>query len=240
MLPFCPNILLQQEPKMREICDKHFPDNWIIPIYGGQLVDLEFYWASFPAAMKAFRNNIVQDRIEYFADFHAKQLAQSQKKLKKYIIDGQLQEKEALENVKVLTKNLRDANATIRWIMLHLNCGNAKFRKVIGNIVEMERFVSLLLELSKFETHFKDLITLIVTKKRQVWESNKDSCVKYMNEVAAFFQGERNWGQEYYDEDLAEYFSRIANTIEEFEYKEANKVGRKIQKMLQALEDLQL
>jgi len=35
MLPFCPNILLQQEPKMREICDKHFPDNWIIPIYGG-------------------------------------------------------------------------------------------------------------------------------------------------------------------------------------------------------------
>ena len=72
LLPFVPNILLQQEPKMREICDKHFPDNWIIPIYGGQLVDLELYWATFPAAFKGFRNNIVQDRIEYFADFHAK------------------------------------------------------------------------------------------------------------------------------------------------------------------------
>jgi membrane-bound lytic murein transglycosylase MltF len=97
-----------------------------------------------------------------------------------------------------------------------------------------------LLELCKFETHFKDLITLIVTKKRQVWEGNKTSCVKYMSEVAAFFRGERNWGEEFEDADLAEYFERIANTIEEFEYSQANKVGRKIQKMLSALEDLQL
>lgn len=56
---------------MREICDKHFPDNWVIPIYGGILCDLEAYWVSFPAAIKAFRNNIVQDRVEYFAQYHA-------------------------------------------------------------------------------------------------------------------------------------------------------------------------
>ena len=78
------------------------------------------------------------------------------------------------------------------------------------------------------------MITLIVTKKRQVWEGNKTACVKYMNEVSAFFAGERNWGEdeEVQDEDLSEYFSKIANTIEEFEYNQANKVGRKIQKML--------
>jgi WASH complex subunit strumpellin len=70
LLPFCPRILDQQEPKMREICDKHFPDNWIIPIYGGVIVDLEVYWTSFPAAIKAFRNNIVADRIQYFAEYH--------------------------------------------------------------------------------------------------------------------------------------------------------------------------
>lgn len=74
LLPFCPKILDQQEPKMREICDKHFPDNWVIPIYGGMIVDLEAYWSSFPAAIKAFRNNIVQDRVQYFAEYHAKGL----------------------------------------------------------------------------------------------------------------------------------------------------------------------
>lgn len=44
---------------MREICDKHFPDNWVINVYGGQVYDLEKFWETFPAAMKAFRNNIV-------------------------------------------------------------------------------------------------------------------------------------------------------------------------------------
>jgi WASH complex subunit strumpellin len=57
---------------MREICDKHFPDNWVIPVYGGIIVDLEMWWSSFPAAFKAFRNNIVQDRVAYFAEYHFK------------------------------------------------------------------------------------------------------------------------------------------------------------------------
>lgn len=35
LLPFVPQILDVEEAKMREICDKHFPDNWVIPIYGG-------------------------------------------------------------------------------------------------------------------------------------------------------------------------------------------------------------
>jgi len=43
---------------MREICDKHFPDNWVIPVYGGVMVDLLTYWESFPAAQKALLNNI--------------------------------------------------------------------------------------------------------------------------------------------------------------------------------------
>ena len=119
LLPFCPAILLQAESKMREICDKHFPDNWVIPVYGGILCDLEQFWASFPAANKALKNNIVEDRVRYFADFHVAQLNSANKKLRKYIIDGQLQEKEALDNVKPLANLLREANSTIRWIMVH-------------------------------------------------------------------------------------------------------------------------
>jgi hypothetical protein len=88
--------------------------------------------------------------------------------------------------------------------------------------------VQLILELSKFESLFKELLTLIVTKKRQVWENNKATCVKYMNEVSEFFSGNRNWGQEHIDLDLAEYFKRIGTTIEEFEYSSTTKVGRKI------------
>lgn len=103
-----------------------------------------------------------------------------------------------------------------------------------------EQLVNMILELSKFETLFKDLLTLIVTKKRKVWENNKDSCVKYMNEVSEFFSGNRNWNEEIVDMDLSQYFKRMAETIEEFEYNNSAKVGRKIQKMISGLEDLQI
>ena len=116
--------------------------------------------------------------------------------------------------------------------MLHSTCKNSEFRKVIESAVDKAKLVGLILELSKFESLFKDLLTLIVTKKKMVWENNKTSCVKYMNEVSEFFAGNRNWGDEHQDLDLSEYFKRIANTIEEFEYGQTTKVGRKIQKML--------
>ncbi len=47
---------------MREIVDKHFPDNWVVPFYQGHLIDLTSYWGEhFPAAAKALGNNIVPD-----------------------------------------------------------------------------------------------------------------------------------------------------------------------------------
>jgi len=75
---------------MREICDKHFPDNWVIPVYGGVMVDLLTYWESFPAAQKALLNNITAQRVTGLAEFHAAEVKQSVKRLRKYIVEGQL------------------------------------------------------------------------------------------------------------------------------------------------------
>lgn len=40
VLYFAPNILNNETAKMREIVDKHFPDNWILGFYMGFTVDL--------------------------------------------------------------------------------------------------------------------------------------------------------------------------------------------------------
>ena len=90
LLPFVPRILDEREAKMREICDKHFPDNWVIPIYGGQLVDLLAYWKSFPAATKALENNIIPSKVEFLCRQKLEGLRSSSKSLNRYIIDGQL------------------------------------------------------------------------------------------------------------------------------------------------------
>jgi WASH complex subunit strumpellin len=47
---FLPDLLTTEDTRMREIVDKHFPDNWIIPIYQGFLVDITQYWDEFNSA----------------------------------------------------------------------------------------------------------------------------------------------------------------------------------------------
>lgn len=63
LLGFTPDILEQEQAKMREIADKHFPDNFVIQIYQGYLVDITQYWEPFPAARKAIENNIYEANV---------------------------------------------------------------------------------------------------------------------------------------------------------------------------------
>jgi WASH complex subunit strumpellin len=157
LLAFCPKILEKENAKMREIVDKHFPDNWVIPIYQGHLVDLTEYWDIFPAAKKALSNNIVIENIKQIASKHFYMLDHSNKKLKSYIIEGQLAEEFVLDHIKELLACLRDANVTMRWIMIHRHCKNKKYKEIIEQGHRKEDLVSLLLSLSKFEHLLKTL-----------------------------------------------------------------------------------
>ena len=59
-----------------------------------------------------------------------------------------------------------------------------------------------------------------------------------MREVSEFFAGNRDWEGTFTDESLSEWFADLADVVEAFEYKNTTKVGRRIQKMVDALEDL--
>jgi len=49
-----------------------------------------FYWEGFTAANKALGNNIVFENIKDIAQMHLNMMPYCNKKLKSYIIDGQL------------------------------------------------------------------------------------------------------------------------------------------------------
>lgn len=43
--------------------------------------------------------------------------------------------------MKNLTKQLREANTTIRWVMLHNNCSNPAFRKLVETAADKKTLV---------------------------------------------------------------------------------------------------
>lgn len=85
------------------------------------------------------------------------------KRLKSFVIEGQLLEEFVLDRVKDLLVCLRDANVTIRWIMLHRNSKNKKFKEMIESGYKKEDLVTILLNLSKFEHQLKNMLTSLVT-----------------------------------------------------------------------------
>ena len=111
---------------------------------------------------------------------------------------------------------------------------------MINSIVDEGPLVKLLLKLSKFEHLLKELVTQIVKKKSKMWTKDKEQIEFDLTEVSEFFAGNRDWGGEYKDTYLSEWCKDIVTAVEAFEYKNTTKVGRKIQKMVEALEDLQL
>ena len=44
--------------KMREIVDKHFYDNWVVPVYMGYIIDLTIWWKPYKAAEAALNNTL--------------------------------------------------------------------------------------------------------------------------------------------------------------------------------------
>ncbi len=146
---------------MREIVDKHFPDNWVIPIYQGHLVDLTEIWAPFSAATKALNNCIVIENIKKIAYINHRRMLDSNKLLEKYVIDGHLQEEFVLDHVKDLLNVLRESNIACKWLMLHKHCKNKKFREVVeAGMVDTfdNNILTLLLNLSRFEHQFKIML----------------------------------------------------------------------------------
>ena len=62
---FSPNTLNNENFIMREIVDKFFFDNWIIPYFMGDVVDLSVIWKDFKAANIAIQNTMKQNSMRY-------------------------------------------------------------------------------------------------------------------------------------------------------------------------------
>ncbi len=128
---------------------------------------------------------------------------------------------------------LRDANVCIRWLMLHKNCKNKKFKEIIEDPANKDarekEIVTMLLHLSKFENQLKGIFTNLVQSKTQIWADDKQKATENMNEIAEYFSGNRNWGKANIDENYANWFRNVTNILEGLDFKHSTKTGRKIQ-----------
>jgi len=224
---------------MREIVDKHFADNWVIPYYMGFIVDLTVQWENYKAAKAALSNTLYIENIKEIVEKFQTKIITCTKKTKEFLFEGTLTEEFVLDKINNLIQVIREANVTIRWLILHRNTVYKKAADLILPSFSKEQILTLILYTSQFEFLLKKMFEELIETKQQRWDEDKNSCCEKMAELADFYSGSTASGKVKADANYQQYFIEIKNQINSLNPNDATFAGRKIQQLIKALEDVE-
>jgi WASH complex subunit strumpellin len=244
ILYFTPTTLMSNKHKMREIVDRHFNDNWIIPLYMGVDIDLSVEWRQYKAAMEALKNTLDTDNVTKIKENNAYELQRCEKNLTKYLTEGVLTENYVLDHIPPLMNCLRRCNVTLRWLLLHRRTKDKRvYDIIIINGISTERIVTLLLNTAQLEYKLKTVLNGILNTKEQRWNECRSSVVERLTELSKYFTGQMALTRVEADDNLKIWFSNLAQDVNSFEFGDSmqagNVAGRKIQNTIVALQDLE-
>lgn len=247
-LYFQPKILQTQQAKMREIVDKYFPDNWVISLYMGIVVNLIEAWEPYKAAKAALNNSLATDNCKQLSVKHSDQLKSCITNCRYLLKEGILTEQYLLDNVSKIMNCLRDCNVTLRWLMLHTITSDSEVLKKCRQMKEMVNnnvtintsdIFSLLLYTAELELKMKEMFSTMLDEKEKKWSSCKQECVERLQEVAEVFSGAKPLTRVQKNDQLKKWFEQIANEISTLDYDNSTETGRKIIQLIEALQKVQ-
>ncbi|PBJ73549.1 hypothetical protein BCY84_14619 [Trypanosoma cruzi cruzi] len=249
LLFFRPEILHNEGPVMREIVDKHFADNWVINYYMGFTVDLTVAWRNFRAASTAISGTVAIENVTYHLERMQSCMKSLNNSIGEVLREGVLTEQYVLDNIhSSLLPRIREANVVLRWFILHSTRGRPgsryleKYRRsyeMIMSSVTEDDIITLLLRTAQLEFTLRAMFTTLLKQKRSKWESSREEGATKMSKLATFFSGEHVLSDNVRDSQLEAWFSEISERIEGLDYTDSITAGRKIQKLIKALENVQ-
>ncbi|UYV65164.1 KIAA0196 [Cordylochernes scorpioides] len=250
-LYFSPDMLHNQQAKMREIVDKFFSDNWIISVYMGMTVNLLEAWEPYRAARSALANTLDTINIKQQASRHQSRVAKLTPQLEQLLKEGSLTEDSVLSNVNKLMNICRECNVTLRWMLLHtstppsgLESMSKKCRQVHDLVITESKYnplqiFQLLLYTAEYELKMKEIFKHLLSEKETRWLQYKKESYERMAELAEVFSGTKPLTRVDKNEQLQAWFREMTKQIEALSFTEPVATGRKVVHLIQALEEVQ-
>ncbi|XP_060520959.1 WASH complex subunit 5 [Cylas formicarius] len=246
---FSANILHSHTAVMREIVDKYFPDNFIISIYMGFIVNLAETWDSFKAAKLALNNTLEQINIKAHATTYGNNVIELLKTTNNMLKEGNVTKESLLKDIDKIVNVLRECNVTLRWLILHtvIKPGSTDKNKRIKQLrdviiaesnIEQSYLFKLLLNTAQFELVTRELFKSLFSEKESKWELLKIESHKSLTELSEVFSGTKPLTRVPENKDLQKYFAKIAEDVTLLNKDEISS-SRILAQLIQALEEVQ-
>lgn len=196
ILYFCPEILKLQRSRMREITDKFFPDNWVISVHMGEVVNLFESWAPYKAASDSLIQSLDLSAAKLLAVQVDARFKRASKQTLDYLKDGFLNEESILDGHTKILNHIRDANVVLRWILLQSQmhtCWTQKHSSTINSVV-IENLASsgeiflFLQNLAELEDRFSMLYDDLLRDKCKRMDESKQRASEVLRDLVSILQ----------------------------------------------------
>lgn len=155
------------------------------------------------------------------------------------LTEGFLTNDYLLDHTNTLLNYMRNANTTVRWLLLHRTTEVKKLRDIVAQGITENEILLLLLKASQFEYQVKSMFQSLLDTKDEKWEQYKKVSCEHMTELSEYFSGEKPLARVAKDESLQAWFLNISDKVSALNHKDSLKAGRKIQQITTALEDVE-
>ncbi|OXA51094.1 WASH complex subunit strumpellin [Folsomia candida] len=248
ILFFTPMVLHSDNATMREITDKFFPDNWIVPVYMGFFINLVEGWDSFKSAKLALANTVETARVKQITGDKGPKVKLLIEETEKFLKEGLLTEENVLEKVSKVINLLRDCNVTLRWIILHCTPPTAvdgvkkmkQLRDTVLSEVKYDPEVTLkfLLNVAQLELKIKELFRKLLSEKRDRWNNYKIEANERIKELSEVFSGTKPLSRIERNDNLHRWLDTKAGQVDSLNFDEIKVSGRKLVELIRAFDEM--
>lgn len=245
-LYFQPETLMNQNSRMREICDKFFYNNWVISLYMGLTVNLVDAWDGYKAAKSALTNILQPQMVKEIAGLNETSLKKMTDSTRGLLKEGVLTESFLMKNLTTIIKVIRECNFCVRWWILNSSQIYTKKSKVFHDLVKEAANLSgtelyeLILNISQLELCVKEIVKDLLENKDQKWTGYKAEVDERLNEMISLCSEEKSVIKIEKNDHLKSWFEEILKEITALDLQQKPRaVEKKLIHLIQAFGEVQ-
>lgn len=246
---FMPYYLHTDTSRMREIVDKFFPSNWVIPIYMGVTVNIIDYWENFKAAKSALSNTCNGKMVKETFAKRGASVHMLTNKTHQLLKEGTLTDDFVLDNISKILNLLLNANLVLRWLLLHNTdvtfFDNSKRSKQLRDLVLKEtnydplKILELLISTAELELKVREILNKLLENRVESWNQNKSLAIEGINSLSELFSATKPVTKIQENEKLKLWFDNIAKQIASLGEHNSSKSIKKVTQLIQALDEVE-